>query len=106
MATDRLRTLALRWGLVGLAAFAVVVLRFLGDFLDEWATLRSRTDWRTLSARMSQLKPYLWKAQTSGPVAVALAAALGVTVVALLVLGVRDALRGDPPDDPGPGTDG
>jgi hypothetical protein len=97
MATDRARTLALRWGLVGLGTFAFVVLRFLDDFLNEWVTLRGHTDWRTLSARMSQLKPYVWKTQTSGPVAVALAVVLGVVIAVLFVLGVRDAVR--PEDD-------
>jgi hypothetical protein len=96
METERHRMLALRWGLVALGAFGFVVVRFLGDFLDEWMTLRLRTDWRTLSARMSQLKPYVWKAQTSGPVAVALAVLLVLVIGTLFVLGIRDALR---PDD-------
>ena len=91
--TERRRLLALRWGLVALGAISFCAARFADTFLDYWLNLRLHTDWRVLSARMSQLKPPFWKAEHLGVWMVLLALGLGATIVVFFVLGFRDALR-------------
>ena len=95
MSGDRLYLLRLRWGLVSLGAFAFITLRFTLAFLEHWGGFRDRTDWRVLSSRMSQLKPYPWKAAYSGPYAVLLVVLLAGTIGVLLVLGLRDAFASE-----------
>jgi hypothetical protein len=99
MSAERLRMLGLRWGLVALGATAFCTTRFLLSFLDDWLSIRSRTDWRVLGARLSQLRPPPWKSGLSGTCAVLLALALVAVVLAFFALGIRDALRPPPDED-------
>ena len=92
MSPERLVTLRLRWGLVSLGALAFITTRFAVTFLDQWLGFRLRTDWRVLSSRLSQLKPFIWKASYSGTYFVLLLAMLTITIVVMLVIGIRDAL--------------
>jgi hypothetical protein len=97
LGTERRNLLALRWGLVALGVMSFCAARFADSFLDDWLSLRLRTDWRVLSARLSQLKPPFWKAEHLAVWLVLLALGLGVTIVTLFALGLRDAIR--PRDD-------
>jgi len=90
--TERRRVLALRWGLVAIGAIAFCVARFADNFLDDWLYTRTHTDWRVLSARLSQLKPPFWKAEHLCVWMVMLAVALVATIVVLFALGFRDAI--------------
>jgi len=105
MQAERLRRLGLRWGLVALGAMAFVTVCFWNALLEDWLSIREVTDWRVMTARLSQLKPWPWKASYSGTYALLLVAALVVTIGVFFVLGVRDALRPPPDgDEPEPPT--
>ena len=98
MSSERLRLLALRWGLVSLGALALVTVRLFTTWLQVWQKLSESTDWRVLSARMSQLKPYPFKAPYLAAYFWALALLLGGALGILFYRGVREALRPAPPD--------
>jgi hypothetical protein len=98
MSTERERTLARRWGLVTLALLGLCVVRCLRTCVDELVEMHLRIDPHTLALRMSQLKPAAWKTPALyvyGGLACALVFGAALTV---LVLGVRDVMRGDRDD--------
>jgi len=102
MPASRYRTAALRWGLIGLGVQAFVVVRLLLALLKSWTDLSLKTDARVLSSRMSQLKPLAFKWSAMNGYGIALALLLGLCLVVLLVLGLREAFDEDPPDEPTP----
>jgi hypothetical protein len=97
---QRMKRLGLRWGLVALGAISYCAVRFFVVMLDELTVIQHDTDWRILTARLSQLKPEAFKAgplQTYFWLLVTLCVLAGVGMLVVAV----DAIR-RPPDDPEP----
>ncbi|MEO6951244.1 MAG: hypothetical protein ABI321_05470 [Polyangia bacterium] len=81
--------------MLSLFVAALCVVRFLRTFLDELVKLRIKADVSLLAARMSQLKPLAWKTPALFAYGIVTLLLVGATIVGLLVIGVRDALRDD-----------
>jgi len=95
MRSERPRRALVIAGAVALAVQALVAARFAAVLRAYWREIAPRLSFATVSERMSQLKPALFKAPWSWLyLALFLAGALGV-LGALVAAGVRAAWRGD-----------